>query len=181
MSDVDGAVPDPARQGDLLAIRDLAISYAHAVDDADWARFEALFVPDAVIDYRQSGGITGPPAEVAAWMPGAMSLFTWCMHSISTHEIRFTGPDTARGRVHIANRNGLEWEGEPEVLDVYGWYVDEYVRVGEGWRFAARTEKIAAMFGGRFAELVNKLAAKIVSEAEGQGDGQAGADEAGAS
>ena len=34
----DGRIPDEARQGDILAIEDLAISYAHAVDDRDWLR-----------------------------------------------------------------------------------------------------------------------------------------------
>ncbi len=158
--EADGAVLDAARQGDVLAIRDLAISYAHAVDDRDWARFQALFVPDAVIDYTASGGITGPPAEVAAWMPDAMAVFEWCMHSISTHEIRFTGPDSATGRVHLFNRNGLEWEGQRELLDVGGWYLDEYRRVDDRWRFARRVEKLAYLEGGRFAELVRELAAK---------------------
>ncbi|MEZ5144230.1 MAG: nuclear transport factor 2 family protein [Acidimicrobiales bacterium] len=160
----DGAVHDVARQGDVLAIEDLAISYAHAVDDRDWVRFEALFLPDATIDYRSSGGITGSPSEVAAWMPDAMAIFQWCMHSISTHEIRFTGPDTATGRVHLFNRNGLEWEGEAELLDVGGWYLDEYRRVDDRWRFARRVEKTAYLEGGRFAALVRDLAAGTSAE-----------------
>jgi hypothetical protein len=156
----DARVPDAARQGDVLAIRDLAISYAHAVDDRDWKRFEDLFVADATIDYTASGGMTGTPAEVAGWMPDAMALFTWCLHSISTHEIRFTGPDEAVGRVHLFNRNGLEWEGEPELLDVGGRYLDEYVRVGDRWRFARRVEDVSYIEGGKFAAVVRDLAAK---------------------
>ena len=42
----DGRVPDPGRVADHLAIQDLATSYAHAVDDRDWVRWEALFVPE---------------------------------------------------------------------------------------------------------------------------------------
>lgn len=160
----DGRVLDPARQGDVLAIRDLAIAYAHAVDDRDWRRWEALFVPDAHIDYRHSGGIAGTPAEVAAWLPDAMAVFAFCMHSILTHEIRFTGPDTATGRVHLLNRNGLEWEGAFELCDIGGLYLDGYVRVGAHWRFARRVEHTHYVTGGAFAALVRDLAARAAPD-----------------
>lgn len=155
--DQDGCVRDPARLADVMAIGDLAIAYSHAVDDRDWARFEALFTADAGIDYTASGGIAGTPAEVAAWMPAALEVFTWCLHSISTHEIRFTGPATARGRVHLFNRNGVDWEGDPELLDVVGLYLDRYVSDGCRWRLAERVEKVLDISGGRFAELVRSI------------------------
>ena len=157
--DQDGLVRDPERVADVAAIRDLAISYAHAVDDRDWDRFGALWAPDATIDYTASGGIAASAAEVTAWMPGALAIFTWCLHSISTHEIRFTGPDTATGRVHVFNRNGLVWEGQDEVFDVGGRYLDEYVRLGDRWRFARRVESLTYLHGGGFAEVVRGLAA----------------------
>lgn len=62
--DGDGAVLEPARVADHLAIQDLATAYAHAVDDGDWPRWEALFTPDALIDYTAAGGIAGTPAEI---------------------------------------------------------------------------------------------------------------------
>lgn len=154
----DGQVLDAARVADHLAIRDLAISYAHAVDDRDWARFEALFLPDAVIDYTSAGGIAGPPAEVAAWMPEGMSAIETFLHSISTHEIRFTGPDEARGRVHVFNRNGARWEGEAEIIDVSAVYEDRYVRVGHVWRFAERIERTRFVVGGGLAKVIRDLA-----------------------
>lgn len=156
----DGRVLEPERQGDVLAIRDLAISYAHAVDDRDWARFESLFDPEGWIDYTASGGIAGHPADVAAWMPDAMSVFTWCMHSISTHEIRFAAPDRASGRVHLFNRNGVHWDGEDELCDIGGLYLDEYVLVDGSWRIARRVEEIRYVDGGRFADIVRGLADK---------------------
>ncbi len=157
MNNTDGLVHDPGRVADVMAIQDLVVAYAHAVDDGDWARFEALFVPTARIDYTESGGIAGTPAEVSAWMPDAMSVFTWCMHSISTHEIRFTGADEATGRVHLFNRNGVDWEGTPEVLDVIGLYLDRYVRDGDRWRFAERVESLRDLAGGHFAEVVRSI------------------------
>jgi SnoaL-like domain len=118
----DGRLLDPARVADHLAIQDLATAYAYAVDDRDWVRWEELFTPGALVDYRAAGGIVGTAAEVAAWMPGAMSVFTFCLHTTTTHEIRFTGPDSATGRVHVFNRNGVEWEGRSEIFDVSAIY-----------------------------------------------------------
>lgn len=155
----DGQVPDAGRMADVLAIQQLAVAYAGAVDDVDWVRWEALFTPDARIDYTSSGGIAGTPAEVRAWMPGAMSIFTWTMHSIYTHEIHFTGVDTATGRVHLFNRNGVDWEGESEILDVGGFYEDDYVLVDGCWRFRRRVERTIYLDGGGFASMLREMIA----------------------
>ena len=151
-----GAVPDPTRLADIVAIKALAVAYAYSVDDRDWARWETLFEADAYVDYRSSGGIDGTPAEIAAWFPDAMSLFTTCMHSVLTHEITFTGPHTARGRSNLINRNGLVWEGEREYLDVYGLYLDEYRKTGGVWRFTSRLEETKFLEGGAFAEVLRE-------------------------
>ncbi len=154
----DGQVLTPGRVADHLAIQDLATAYAFAVDDRDWARWETLFVPGGLVDYTSAGGIAGTPAEVAAWMPGAMSVFAFCLHTTSTHEIRFTGPDTAIGRVHVFNRNGVEWEGVDELFDVGAVYEDTYARVGPAWRIASRIEHTAYVDGGGFARMILGMA-----------------------
>jgi len=154
----DGRVLESNRLADHLAIQDLVTSYAHAVDDRDWGRWESLFLPEARIDYTSAGGIEGSPAELARWMPRAMATFTFCMHSTSTHEIRFTGPDSATGRVHVFNRNGAEWEGRAEIVDVGAVYEDSYLRVGGTWRFASRIEHTRYITGGAFADLIRTAA-----------------------
>ncbi|MCC5954141.1 MAG: nuclear transport factor 2 family protein [Acidimicrobiia bacterium] len=158
MSATDGAVPDPQGLADRAAITDLVVAYAHAVDDRDWERWEALFIPDALVDYRSAGGIAGTPAEVARWMPEAMAVFTFCLHSVSTHEIRFASPQEALGRVHVFNRNGVEWEGEHELVDVSATYHDRYVRVADRWWFAERIEHTHVITGGAFADLARGAA-----------------------
>ncbi len=145
---------DDVRLEDRSLIEHLAIAYAYAVDDKDWSAFEALYLPDAIIDYRSAGGIAGTPAEVAAWMAGAMAMFSWSMHSMSTQRIVFTGPDTANGSVHVFARHGLVWEDADELMDVSAVYHDAYVRTEAGWRFASRREQTHAVTGGRFADLV---------------------------
>jgi 3-phenylpropionate/cinnamic acid dioxygenase small subunit len=145
---------EDVRLEDRARIEQLTTAYAYAVDDKDWSTFEALYVTDATIDYRSAGGITGTPAEVAGWMAGAMAMFSWSMHSMSTQRIVFTGPDTATGSVHVLARHGLMWEGVEELMDVSAVYHDLYVRTASGWRFASRREQTNAVTGGRFAELV---------------------------
>lgn len=152
----DGVVLEPARVADHLAIQDLATAYAHALDDRDWARWEALFTPDAHIDYTATGGIAGTPAEVRAWLPGAMAVFTFSLHTTATHEIRFTGTDAATGRVHVFNRNGVDWDGAAEIFDVSAVYHDTYRRVGDAWRIAGRIERALCLTGGRFADVIRR-------------------------
>jgi len=155
----DGRRLDGARLADHLAISGLVTAYAYAVDDRDWIRWESLFTPDAHVDYTSAGGIAGRPAEVAAWMGDALSIFEFCLHTTSTHEIRFTGPDTARGRVHVFNRNGARWEGEAEIIDVGAVYEDTYVCHGDVWRFSERVERTVYMTGGKLAEVIRSATA----------------------
>jgi hypothetical protein len=156
----DGWVPDPARLADRAAIEDLATAYAYAVDDRDWVRWEGLFVPGAQVDYTSSGGIAGTAAELAAWLPDALAIFTFCLHTTSTHEIRFTGPDHARGRVHVFNRNGVVWQDEHQIFDVGAIYHDTYTRVGDRWRFASRVEHTSYFTGGSFADMIRDAVAE---------------------
>jgi SnoaL-like protein len=138
---------------DRALIGDLVVAYAFAIDERNWQAFEALFTPDAHIDYRSAGGIAGTPAEVAAWMPQAISLFTWTMHSVLTHRLEATGADTVQGSLHMFARHGVVFDGANEVMDVSGLYHDQYVRTPAGWRFAARREHTLSITGGRFAEM----------------------------
>ncbi len=50
---------------DRLELMDLMVRYAHAVDTRSWDEFEALFTPDAVIDYSAFGGSVGSVARDA--------------------------------------------------------------------------------------------------------------------
>ena len=92
-------------------------------------------------------------------MPGALSVFEFCLHTTSTHEIRFTGPDTAEGRVHVFNRNGVRWEGRAEIVDVGAVYEDAYRRVDDVWRIVSRVEHTTYITGGAFAGVIHEIAA----------------------
>jgi len=149
---------DPERLLDRFEIQDLTVAYADAVDGKDWARFESLFTPDGFIDYREAGGTCGTPAEVAAWMPGAMSAFKWSLHSMSTWTVRFESAASARGTLHVLARHGVDFEGVEELMDVGAVYEDRYVRTDGGWRIAERIERTKYIVGGKLAALVRQMA-----------------------
>lgn len=144
---------------DRADIARLAIDYAHAVDDRDWERFAGVFTADASIDYRSSAGIDGPRDEIVAWMPGALQLFEWTLHSVSTHRIVGESDGIASGVVHFVARHGLVWEGVPEQMDVVGVYRDTYARTPDGWRMTSRREDTMSISGGAFAAMVSAAAA----------------------
>ncbi|MFI8520151.1 nuclear transport factor 2 family protein [Streptomyces sp. NPDC085481] len=79
---------DLATVMDRLAIDDLITGYAAAVDDSDWTAYRALFTPDGRADYRGSGGIEGPAAEVADWLAETMLLFPVRQHLIVNRRVR---------------------------------------------------------------------------------------------
>lgn len=149
---------------DRQEISDLVLAYAYAVDARDWETFASLWHEDAEVDYRSAGGISGSSRDFVAWLPGALEMFEWTLHSVMSHRVRFTSDDTAEGEAHVIAHHGLTWEGRPEWLDVIGIYRDRYVRTPDGWRFLFRSEDTRQFRGGALAELLNNQLGQTVGE-----------------
>ncbi|MFJ7066073.1 nuclear transport factor 2 family protein [Streptomyces sp. NPDC101115] len=127
---------DLATVMDRLAIDDLVTGYAVAVDDSDWTAYRALFAPDGRADYRGSGGIEGPVAEVAGWLAETMRLFPVRQHLIVNRRIRIedvdgSPGDTATVRADYVNPMRFE-SGEDFVCG--GRYGFAVRRVDREWR-----------------------------------------------
>jgi len=90
---------------DRLELQELAVRYSTAVDRKDWALYESLFTPDAVIDYTQVGGIKGHPREVTEWMTQVMPTFPAYQHLVANHELKIDG-EAAWGRAMLLNPMG---------------------------------------------------------------------------
>ncbi|MEK9518183.1 nuclear transport factor 2 family protein [Streptomyces sp. NPDC087908] len=132
---------DLATVMDRLAVDDLVTGYAAAVDDADWAAYRALFAPDGRADYRGSGGIEGPAAEVADWLAETLTLFPVRQHLIVNRRVLFSGPagypengDTAEIRADYVNPMRFT-SGEDFVCG--GRYAFGAVRTADGWRLTS--------------------------------------------
>jgi SnoaL-like domain len=121
-----------------LAIGQLPIRYALAVDQRDLDAWTALFVPDVDMGRHGSGR-----QALREWIAPQLATFYRSVHQICGHRIVLgpvgpSGvPDTASGHVYC--------RAEHEVGD--RWivmairYDDEYRRVDGEWMFARRRER----------------------------------------
>lgn len=124
---------------DRLEIQQLLVDYSTALDQRLFDDLDAVFTPDAYIDYRAMGGIDGRFPEVKAWLAQVLPTFPAYSHMLGNLSIAFSGPDTAASRVICFNPMVLDAPGK-QVLFCGFWYDDEYVRTAEGWRMTRRVE-----------------------------------------
>lgn len=124
---------------DRLEIQQLLVAYSTAIDQRRFDDLDAVFTPDAYIDYRAAGGIDGRFPEVKAWLAEVLPNFPSYSHMLGNFDIRVTG-DAATARTICFNP--MVFDGEhKQVLFVGIWYVDKLVRTADGWRMAERVEE----------------------------------------
>lgn len=146
MARAAGHEPQPGMNGpeadDRAALQRLAIAYANAIDAREWDRLDAVFQPDAWIDYTAAGGIAGCYPEVRAWLPESLGLFGGFMHFVGNFSYCIDG-DTATGQVACLNPMVLPdlIPGLKRTMVIGVWYEDEYRRTEHGWRITRRCER----------------------------------------
>jgi hypothetical protein len=124
---------------DRLEIQKLLIDYSEAIDRRQFDELDAIFIPDAYIDYRDTGGIEGVYPQVKAWLAEVLpQYFEVTAHMLGLPSLHIAG-DTATGRTFCFNPMVLKGD-KPAVMQVGVWYEDEYVRTAEGWRMSRRVE-----------------------------------------
>ncbi|WP_199253530.1 nuclear transport factor 2 family protein [Mycolicibacterium mengxianglii] len=127
---------------DRLEIQQLLVDYSTAIDNRRFDDLDAVFTPDAYIDYRAMGGIDGHYPEVKAWLAEVLPHFPAYSHMLGNLSITFSG-DTATSRVICFNPMVLGGAGEGEQAQVLFcglWYDDEFIRTPQGWRMTRRVE-----------------------------------------
>lgn len=134
---------------DRLEIQQLLIDYSTAIDGKRFDDLDAVFTPDAYIDYRVSGGVDGPFPEVKAWLKEVLPNFPAYYHLVSNVDVRVSytpDGDTATSRAICFNPMVMGGAGDQNSAQIYFvgiWYVDEFVRTDEGWRMRRRVEEKA--------------------------------------
>ncbi len=85
---------------DRLEIQQLLIDYSTAIDNKRFDDLDAVFTPDAYIDYSVTGGIEGNFAEVKAWLKEVLPNFPAYYHMLGNVDIRISliRPATPRPR-----------------------------------------------------------------------------------
>jgi len=127
---------------DRLEIQDLLARYSYAIDERNWDGLDAVFTPDAVIDYTETGGARGSVAQIKAWLPVALERFPKFQHMVATTKLELQG-DKARSRTCLFNPMVYRAEDGAESVFFIGlWYRDTLVRTPDGWRIAERYEEM---------------------------------------
>ncbi len=132
------AMLSQAEISDRLEIQQLLVDYSSAIDLRRFDDLDAVFTPDAYIDYRALGGIDGHYPEVKAWLARVLPNFPMYSHMLGNFSVSVDG-DTAASRVICFNPMVLGGDKE-QVMFCALWYDDEFVRTPAGWRMTRRVE-----------------------------------------
>ncbi len=133
---------------DRLEIEDLVKNYANAIDRRAFDQLRDLFTADAHIDYSAMGGSVGNLEETITFLKNSLTqeLFPNYQHLVSNIHIELDG-DNAKGRVMCFNPMEMAIsEGEHQVFMLGLWYLDDYQRTADGWRFCRREEEKSWVF-----------------------------------
>ena len=130
----------PAEVADRLVIADLIARYAVVIDNRDFDALDALFTPDARIDFSTFNGPVGDLTEIKAFLSSTLPFFTRSQHMMGLPLIDLDG-DTAHARTSCNNPMISEQpDGRTSVWLIGLWYDDDLVRTSDGWRFSARNQ-----------------------------------------
>jgi 3-phenylpropionate/cinnamic acid dioxygenase small subunit len=133
----------PQEMSDRLEIQDLFTRYCFAIDDRDWDALDALFTPDAKIDYTATGGAAGPLGEIKLWLAEALGGCGMSQHMVALPLLTIDG-DTAKSRMILFNPMMMgDGQGNETTFFVGVWYHDKLVRTADGWRISERSQKLA--------------------------------------
>lgn len=137
---------DIQQLSDRAEIGDLLLRYSEALNRADWDTWATCFTVDAHLDYTTAGGIAGTVAEAIAWLSTTLVMFDMRIGRIANVDVTLDGADRAIvGSQYSMVMRIPATEGNPTYIEAAGWYDDVAVRTADGWRLAARTERMAYM------------------------------------
>lgn len=133
---------------DRTEIVDLAVAYAVAIDDADWAGFAATMTDPVHIDFSEAGL---PAADFARddfvrFASGALERWTARQHISPNHRVVFdeTDPDTAICHSYMYAQHHL---AGGDLYLMRGAYEYTVVRTADGWRIARVVQHVSWVEG----------------------------------
>jgi hypothetical protein len=135
-------VLDARQLSDRIEIADLLTAYTRAVDTGEWDRLDAVFTPDAQIDYTATGGIQGAFPEVKAWLAEVLPMFARRQHVMGQSEVILDG-DTATLTAYFTNPMvTVGKDGTEHLFACGGYYHHSLVRTPDGWRSRRLTQEL---------------------------------------
>jgi len=120
---------------DRDAIVDVLVRYATGIDTRDWALFRTCFTEKCHADYGDIGVWDGVDA-ITEFMTVSHADMGHTLHRMTNMAITVNG-DGATSRSYV---DALLMMGDGKTaISAQGFYDDELVRAGDGWRIARRT------------------------------------------
>jgi 3-phenylpropionate/cinnamic acid dioxygenase small subunit len=129
---MSAAIVSTADVVDRLAISDVLIRYATAMDSRDWELLASCFTDDAVLDYDTSG--TFGRDDFADHCRAGLARMKATQHCVTNHVISIDG-DRARSTSYVIAQHVRE---NDVTFTLGGSYTDDLVRDGGDWRIAER-------------------------------------------
>ncbi|MFA6298026.1 MAG: nuclear transport factor 2 family protein [Nocardioides sp.] len=128
---------------DRAEITDLLTRYTRAIDTGEWDWLDAVFAPDAQIDYTQSGGIAAAYPEVKPWLAEMLpAFFPKRMHTLGQLDIRIDG-DEASCSAYFHNPMPMDdGAGGEKIVEFGGIYHHTLARTADGWRSVRLYEEV---------------------------------------
>lgn len=131
--------PSPIASGlsafDERAIAAILVGYACAIDQRDWHKLRKCFSDDCEADYGHFGNWKSG-AAITAFMKKAHNDIGPSLHRISNIEIRVE-MDRVCARSYVDALLMPVHAGGPVHRGI-GYYDDQFVRTGDGWRISRR-------------------------------------------
>ena len=134
---------DLQEMSNRLEITDVLIRYTRAIDSHEWDRLDAVFTPDAQIDYTESGGIAGAFPEIKPWLAEVLpAFFRTMMHTLGQVEVTLRG-DKADVTAYFHNPMTMgDGAGGEKVVEIGGLYHHTMARTPDGWRSRKLHEQV---------------------------------------
>ena len=132
---------------DRLEIQDLITAYSYAIDFHRFDDLDAIFTPDATLDFTATGGSAGPLSEMKQWLASVLVHFAGHQHLVATSQVTLDG-DRAAARTLCHNPMYLpEKDGVQQLMFVGLWYHDTFARTNDGWRITSRVQEKGYLHG----------------------------------
>jgi hypothetical protein len=130
---------------DRLEIQDLLTAYSYAIDFHRFDELDAIFTPDATLDFTATGGVSGTLPEIKTWLASVLGHFGGHQHLVATSAVKLDG-DTASARTICHNPMWFADPAQPPLF-VGLWYFDSLVRTPDGWRIISRVQQKGYLHG----------------------------------
>ncbi len=119
---------------DRQDINDVLVRYGTGIDSRDWPLFRTVFTDDCELEYGEIGTWHGVDA-VVEFMVAAHDLAGHTLHRITNQAATVDG-DTATARAYVDAL--IMSQDNTSGVNAAGFYDDELVRTGSGWRIKRR-------------------------------------------